>query len=292
MADPDNSTQPQNASGKELPNVPSPSISPADDAHKDAAPGEPVPASNALTLFIEKAKQEAPKVKSRFKFPDFTFTIPDLAITLPHILITRRMKRYAYLTGTFLFAAACGAVAGLAVSQSHTSAKVDTASLEETQAMQKSIAHLTREIATLKSGVDAAAKSANAQIGKVNERVAKIEQSDITGSISKPATVATVPTPAPVAPAPMPQARPQTTPTIVPGWTARAARNGAILVENQGDTYEVSPGVPLPGLGAVESIKRDGDRWVVSTPKGIIVSSNAPPPRPRPYYTPYYYRPY
>jgi hypothetical protein len=31
-------------------------------------------------------------------------------------------------------------------------------------------------------------------------------------------------------------------------------------------------GAPLPGIGPVEQIKRQDGRWVVVTPKGIIVS--------------------
>ena len=44
------------------------------------------------------------------------------------------------------------------------------------------------------------------------------------------------------------------------------------MCENHGEVYQVVLGAPLPGLGPVESIKRQDGRWVVTTPKGIIVS--------------------
>jgi hypothetical protein len=43
-------------------------------------------------------------------------------------------------------------------------------------------------------------------------------------------------------------------------------------VENHGELYQVVLGAPLPGLGPVQSVKRQDGRWVVLTPKGIIVS--------------------
>ena len=288
MAEPDNNIDNPNAASANgnLPHVPSPSISPAEDAHKESAAEEHVPATNALTLFIEKSKEQ-PKEKPNFSWPNYTVTLPD-------IKISRRMKRRAMMAATVMLAAGFGAVVGALAMQSFApEPKIDTAQIEETQAMRKSIAHLSKELTTLKSGIDTASKTASTQISRVNDRIAKIEQADITASISKPVTVAAVP--AQPEPPPLPMARPQSVPAVVPGWTARTARDGVVLVENRGDIYQVSPGVPLPGLGTVESIKRDNGRLVVATPKGIIVSSAIPPQpaRPRQYYPPpYYYRPF
>ena len=54
-------------------------------------------------------------------------------------------------------------------------------------------------------------------------------------------------------------------PTIWDWWISNAR-------EGYGNVYRVVPGTPLPGLGAVEQIKRQNGRWVVMTPKGIIAS--------------------
>ena len=57
------------------------------------------------------------------------------------------------------------------------------------------------------------------------------------------------------------------------GWTIRDTRDGYVYVQgHDGDIYQVVPGAPLPGLGPVASVKRQDGRWVVTTPKGIIVS--------------------
>src|ERR1700759_4896580 len=99
MAEPDNNIDNPNAASANgnLPHVPSPSISPAEDTHKESAAEEPVPATNALTLFIEKSKEQ-PKTKPDFRWPNYT-------ITLPEIKISRRMKRRAMMAATIMLAA-------------------------------------------------------------------------------------------------------------------------------------------------------------------------------------------
>jgi hypothetical protein len=55
-------------------------------------------------------------------------------------------------------------------------------------------------------------------------------------------------------------------------WWISHARNGYVYVQGHGNVYRVVRGTPLPGLGAVEQIKRQNGHWVVVTPKGIIAS--------------------
>ena len=59
---------------------------------------------------------------------------------------------------------------------------------------------------------------------------------------------------------------------MVPGWSIRDSRNGYVYVEGHGEVYQVVLGAPLPGLGPVQSVRRQDGRWIVLTPKGIIVS--------------------
>ena len=61
-------------------------------------------------------------------------------------------------------------------------------------------------------------------------------------------------------------------PPIVAGWSVRDVRDGFVYVQGNGEIYQVVPGAPLPGLGPVESVKRRDGRWVVTTPKGVILS--------------------
>jgi hypothetical protein len=65
---------------------------------------------------------------------------------------------------------------------------------------------------------------------------------------------------------------PQAPRAILRDWWISNARNGHVYVQGHGNIYRVVPGTPLPGLGAVEQIKRQNGRWVVMTPKGIIAS--------------------
>jgi hypothetical protein len=60
--------------------------------------------------------------------------------------------------------------------------------------------------------------------------------------------------------------------SVLMNWSIHGSRNGYVYVQGHGDIYQVAPGTPLPGLGPVEQIKRQDGRWVVVTPKGIIVS--------------------
>jgi hypothetical protein len=65
----------------------------------------------------------------------------------------------------------------------------------------------------------------------------------------------------------------QDKPSIVSGWVIREIFDGAAMVESRHGLYEAVPGANLPGLGRVETIRRQNGRWVVVTPKGIIVSA-------------------
>jgi hypothetical protein len=132
------------------------------------------------------------------------------------------------------------------------------------------------------------------QVGKISARVdaakretalreAREDKHDtiVTGSIAAPAATASRTVAAATAAtitAPLPQPRPPVARAaqVVKGWSAYVAPDGAILVEQQGgDLFQVSTGAPLPGLGRVEAIRRDGAHVEVVTAKGVIVS----PPR-------------
>jgi len=59
---------------------------------------------------------------------------------------------------------------------------------------------------------------------------------------------------------------------IVQGWSLRDVNHGLALIEGRNGFYEVYAGDPIPGLGRVDSIKRQDGRWVVVTTKGLVVS--------------------
>jgi len=240
----------------ELPMVESPSISPAEPALKPDPLIEPaaetIPAAESIT---EASSAIAPPV-------------------LPRLSMRPRHKRAALLAASVALAGAIGTIVGAAATGGFatTAPQADTAAIEQRQAMQKSISQLGKEVSTLKASLEAANKSAHAQIAKITERVERNASAElVTGSISPPQTVAPLPTPRPAPRIAAVEAQP-TRPQLVQGWQAREARDGFVYAVNRGEAYQVVPGAPLPGLGPVESVKRKDGRWVVTTPKGIIVS--------------------
>ena len=228
----------------ELPHVESPPISPGTAAIEVAGAPASAPASEPAS---------APAARWRFS-------------------LNARDKRNALLAASVAIAAAFGAVVGALATGGFTTPepRTDVASIEQTKAMQQTIARLGKEVTTLKANVEAANKNAHTQIAKITERFDRAASADITGSISAPQTATPLPSPRPA-----PRAgdfQPAARPPVVQGWTIRNARGGYVYVEGRGEVYQVVPGAPLPGLGPVESIKRQDGRWVVVTPKGIIVS--------------------
>jgi hypothetical protein len=283
----------------ELPAVESPPLSPAEneklsepvlEAQMRPQPSSPEAKPESATV-APKPRISMPKVTMpSFKMP--AIKIPEVKIAAPKI--SRRNRRRAALAATVLLAAGFGAAAGAIATRAPASppVKPDTALIEENHALQRSVAKLNKDLTTLKANVESAARDSKAQIAKVTANLSdRIDRAiDVTGSIGKPATTpatatAAAPPPA-IDPAPLPQPRP----SIVQGWTVREARNGRIWVENRGELFAVAPGVPLPGLGRVETIRRDGDSLVVVTTKGLITETQTTAsvrPRQR-YYTPYW----
>jgi hypothetical protein len=254
---------PEPASAKsELPTVESPPISPGTETPAPAI--EPIVAQAPV---IEPTAEPAPAIEA----------IAAAAPAAPLRFVLRpRHKRYALLAASVTFAAALGAVVGAMASGGYsTPARPDAAAIEQNKAMQQSITRLGKEVTTLKASLEAANKAAHTQIAKISERL-EHGVAEITGSISAPQTttpaLAPLPSPRPAqhfaAVEPPPPARVP----VVTGWTIHDIRNGYVFVENHGEVYQVQLGAPLPGLGPVQSVKRQDGRWAVLTPKGIIVS--------------------
>lgn len=251
----------------ELPNVKSPSISPAG----------PLPVSEPS---LKPAVEPAAPIASDETTPPTPAPAAKL-FEFPRITWPPRNKRNALLAASVTLAAALGAVFGAVTSAGFSApppSRADVAGLEERKAMQQSITHLSKEVASLKTSLDAANKSAHSQVVKITERLAAVA-ADVTGSIAAPQpvppasalaqTATPVPTPRPLIAAIDP---PPARPTIVPDWTLRSARDGMAFVEGHGEIYQAVLGAPLPGLGPVQTIKREDGRWIVVTPRGIIVS--------------------
>ena len=238
-----------------LPQVESPSISPAEPQ----AEIKPI-AAPAVTV----ESTSAPAAKPAFK-------------------LRPRHKRLALLAASLTLAATLGSVVGAVTTRAVAVAskpEITVAALEERKAVQQSIAHLSKEVAALRTNLDAANRTAHSEMNKIAARLAAAE-ADITASITPPQTVQPAPAPQEVVtPLPVPRPSPneiaaaQATvrPAVVTDWSLRAAREGVAYVVSHGEVYEAVLGAPLPGLGPVQTIKREGGHWMVVTPRGIIVS--------------------
>lgn len=216
----------------DLPHVESPSISPA---NPDFVAEAPSAAMNAPADETEDTETKTPL----------------FAGLAQH----RRAALFAAsIAGAIAFGALVGAFASGGLSPQLP--RKDAVGMEERKAMEKSIAHLTKEISSLKASIEATTKSASTQVPKVS---ARIEQApETTGSISGQREVQQVAAPAKA--------------TVLQDWSIRFQRDGFVYVEWRGELYQVMPGIPLPGVGRVETIKRQDGRLVVVTSKGLIVA--------------------
>ena len=129
--------------------------------------------------------------------------------------------------------------------------------------MQRSIAKLDKEIASLKASLAAANKSHARRSCQDHRALAqgardhRLDPGDTCRSSNAAAAAEPPPKPA--------------------RWWYAIGRSvtcatAIVYVRGHGDTYQVQLGAPLPGLGPVQQVKRQDGRWLVVTPKGLIVS--------------------
>jgi hypothetical protein len=190
-----------------------------------------------------------------------------------------RSRRFALMAASLSLAAALGALAGSLVAvglarQSpaifQTAAAAPEAATAESQRM---LVALASDISALRSSLDAGSQNASAQIAKVAERLDRIEKR-VASTAAAPETTGSVAN-ARAAAASEPPSRPAATErSPIDGWVLRDIYDGRALVESRfGNLYEIGPGAMLPGVGRVETIRRQDGRWVVVTSRGIITAN-------------------
>jgi hypothetical protein len=231
--------QPKTENNKDLPTVESPPLSPASE---------------------EPSVAPEPKIEPASSPADDGAALP---LPAARLYLRPRHKRQAILAASVTIAACIGAIIGALAMSGMSAPAPDRAAQHERQAMQQSIDKLNEQIAALKADIEAGSKSARSQIAKISERLnhPPTLAPETTGSI--PVPPATVPTPQP---------RPEIHAAAVRDWSIHDVRDGFVYVRGHGDIYQVVLGAPLPGLGPVQQIKRQDGRWVVVTPKGVIVA--------------------
>lgn len=219
-----------------------------------------------------------------------------------------KLPSYASLAAGIALAVAVGALAGAGATASLMRDDPSPASLaaaHENRALRDSVAQLGSELGTLKAGIVTVQRNASTQFGKLAERLdraekaqaepaarlAKIQESldrldhrqqQAAAATQAPASAAAPEITGSIA------AKEESRPPLAEGWRMRDFHAGRAIVQNRNGTlFEVGPGSNLPGLGRVESVKRENGQAVVVAQNGTIAGSVA---QRRPaYFLPYRY---
>ncbi len=177
-------------------------------------------------------------------------------------------SRFLLLAATVAFIAAfssfVGSVSGSGFAHFYFPATAGAAGTQvsaDTPALQQ----MKGELAALKAEVDSTMRGTNGQYSKIADRLDRLDQhfasADTTGSIASST-------------APVPD-QPKNTDRILQDWVVNAVQNGRALVESRyGGVFDVGAGSVLPGIGRVDSIKRQDGQWLVLTARGTITSGH------------------
>lgn len=197
-----------------------------------------------------------------------------------------RLSRVTVLAVSIAIAAALGSMVGAWAAITFVRPPAEPVRTVVASAETTTLAKLSIDVAALKASIDALAKTSTTEFARLNERVERSEkaQSEPAAKLARLADAVEKLERRSAAPqATAAAASPEITgsivskqhdrPTVVSGWVLREVFDGAAMVESRHGLYEVVPGANLPGLGRVQTIRRQDGRWVVVTPKGIIVSS-------------------
>jgi hypothetical protein len=205
-----------------------------------------------------------------------------------------RSLRFALLAASLAAAAALGSFAGslsatgVAHFWSAGAPNATMAAIGSPQALKAELA----ELSALKANLDGAARNANGQFAKLAERLDRVERAQaepaaklahiaevidrlekksVTAStaVAAPETTGSIAASAPASPA---DAKPPE--NVLREWIVQDVRGGRALVQNRyGAIFDIGAGSVLPGLGKVETIKRQDNQWVVVTAHGLIFSA-------------------
>ncbi|MFZ3361490.1 MAG: hypothetical protein WA652_15000 [Xanthobacteraceae bacterium] len=179
-------------------------------------------------------------------------------------------SRFLMLAATVAFAAAFGSFIGSVsgsgmvsfLSPATPASNVQTT----TDAMRQTKLELA-ELSTIKANLDAASHSTTTQFAKLSDRLDKLDQrsasTETTGSITSASAV----------PAPTLTAAPKNNDRILQDWIVQDVQRGRALLQSRyGAMFDVGEGSMLPGVGRIDSIRRQDGQWLVLTERGTITS--------------------
>jgi hypothetical protein len=257
------------------------------------------PAAVAQPRVAPKAESKA-KPESRI-MPDLAaLGSPAVKMAEPSALgrmAPAQSNRFPLLAACVAIAAALGAIAGslgvLGFSNASASSGAEAQTAEINRSVHETLAKINTDIAALKTSLDTSSRQVSTQFGKISERFDRTERAlnepnaklaALSESLARvERRVSTTAAPAAAAPeitgsvadkqpATPPEAKEPPKPIILSGWVIRDIYRGRALVESRNGLFEIAPGSNLPGIGRVETISQQNGRWVVVTPKGLIVS--------------------
>src|SRR5262245_10463375 len=194
------------------------------------------------------------------------------------------VSRFTVLAASLAPAAALGAMVGALVAYGLArpgaipAVAAGRTALEEIQTLKENVVQARVELAALKLSIDSANRNSGAQLTRISERIersqaepaAKLTKAidtlerlargeaaskDVTGSVVAAASALNQPA----------------KPAAVEGWVVRDVYRGTALIEGRMGAIEVDQGDVVPGLGRVDAIRKQDGRWVVVTPKGLIM---------------------
>lgn len=178
-------------------------------------------------------------------------------------------RRFLMLAATLAFAAALGSFVGSVsgsglvqfISPTRPAAATDN-TIVATQQMKAELA----EINAIKTSLENAVRASTSQYTKIADRLDQLDRRsasssapDVTGSLANAAAQS--------------DQLPKLADRILQDWTVDDVQDGHALVESRyGGVFDVGAGNILPGLGRVDTIKRQDGHWVVLTARGTITS--------------------
>jgi hypothetical protein len=182
----------------------------------------------------------------------------------------RHSSRFLALAASVAFAAAFGSFIG-SVSGSGLVRFLDPVAPASSMQTTTDAARETKlelaELSAIKTSLDSTSRSTSTQLVKLSDRLDKLDQR--SASIETTGSIAT----ASAAPAAAPPAAPKISDRILQDWIVQDVQNGRALLQSRyGAMFDVGEGSTLPGVGRVDSIKRQDGQWLVLTERGTITS--------------------
>ncbi len=177
-------------------------------------------------------------------------------------------SRFLVLAASVAFAAAFGSFVGAVSGSGLAHVLYPPASgsgVTQTSDATRELKLELSDLAAIKANLDTASRGATSQLAKLADRLDRLDPhagaaAETTGSIA-------------TAPPPPPTPAPKLTDRILPDWVVQDVQGGRALVESRyGGVFDVGEGSILPGVGRVDSIKRQDGQWLVLTERGTITS--------------------